>query len=72
MLRTLFNLLYTALLALVCLIPFWLYLGARNLIDPEGFLAEFFVFGVGVWLLGGMQIILVVIGLVAGYFVWRR
>jgi hypothetical protein len=39
-------------------IPVLLYLGARELLNPEGFLAEFFVFGVGVWLLGGIFIFL--------------
>lgn len=72
MLRTFFNLIYTVLIALVCLVPVWLYLGARNVLDPQSFLGEFFVFGVGVWLLGGMQIILALIGLIVGYFVWGR
>jgi len=63
---------YLVLIALVSLIPLWLYLGARNLIDPQGFLAEFFVFGVGIWLLGGMQLVLIVVGLIVGYLVCKR
>lgn len=43
---------------LIGLIPTWMYLGARQLLSPEGFFSEFFVFGVGVWLLGGAQLIL--------------
>lgn len=72
MIKTIKSLIYLLLIAVASLIPFWLYLGARNLINPEGFLAEFFVFGVGVWLLGGMQIVLLIVGFVAGYFVLRR
>ena len=72
MIRTIKNMIYLVLIALVSLIPLWLYLGARNLIDPQGFLAEFFVFGVGIWLLGGMQLVLIVVGLIVGYLVCKR
>ena len=72
MIRTIKNMVYLILIALVSLIPFWLYLGARDLLNPQSFLAEFFVFGVGVWLLGGMQLVMIIVGLVVGYLVYKR
>jgi len=72
MIKTIMNMIYLLLIATISLIPLWLYLGARDLLNPQGFLAEFFVFGVGVWLLGGMQIIMILVGLTIGYFVCKR
>jgi hypothetical protein len=52
-------------------IPGLLYLGARDLLNPEGFFAEFFVFGVGVWLLGGVFLILSLVCIILLFGVWN-
>jgi hypothetical protein len=43
--------------------PTLFFLGARSLLSPEGFLQNFFVFGVGTYFLGVAQI-LAIIGLI--------
>jgi hypothetical protein len=48
----------------ILLFPFWIWLGARALLAPEGFWQNLLVFGIGVWALGGLQI-LCLIGLIA-------
>jgi hypothetical protein len=42
--------------AVVCFIPLWVYLAARWLLAPQGFWQEFFLLGVGMWILGTFQI----------------
>ena len=37
-------------------IPTWIWLLARTLLEPEGFWQEVVVLGLGVWVLGGLQI----------------
>lgn len=44
----------------VALIPTWLYLGARFVFSPNGFFQEVFLFGVGLWFLGGLQFIFLI------------
>jgi len=51
-------------------IPALMFLGARSMLSPEGFLQNFFVFGVGVWLLGGVQIFFLIGWIVALFFIW--
>lgn len=50
-------------LIFVTLIPTWVFLLAKNLLDPQGFWQNFFLLGFGVWLLGGLQIFLGVVWL---------
>ena len=52
---------FLGLIALVlALIPTWLWLFAYKLFSPEGFWQNLVLFGVGVWLLGGLQIFLLI------------
>lgn len=54
----------------IAFIPTGLYLLARYLLAPEGFWQNLLLLGVGAWLLGGLQIMLL-IGLVYWlYLVW--
>ena len=62
--RLCFSLLYAA----TCLIPVWIYLLARHLLAPHGFLQNLIIRGFGVWILGTAQFIgciFLVIGLVS-------
>ncbi len=38
-------------------VPTWIWLLARTLLEPEGFWQEVVVLGLGVWVLGGLQIL---------------
>lgn len=51
-------------------IPVWLFLGMRSMLSPEGFLQNFFVFGLGVWFLGGLQILLAIGWIFALFVIW--
>lgn len=44
----------------VALAPFWLYLLARMAFDPQGFWQNIVLFGIGIWILGGLQIFLLI------------
>ncbi len=54
----------------LCLIPFWLYLVVRWLLEPDGFLAEFLVLGLGVYVLGGIQFFLIILWFVFLLSIW--
>ena len=45
----------------VALIPFWIWLICRALLAPQGFWQNLVVFGLGAWLLGGLQIFLLIV-----------
>ena len=45
MIRTIKNMVYLILIALVSLIPFWLYLGARDLLNPQSFFTRAWLYG---------------------------
>ncbi len=53
----------SALTLLLALTPFWLYLTAQHLLDPQGFWQRLLVVGVGVYFLGGLQIIFLILWL---------
>ncbi len=53
--------LFTLAALALCLIPTWIYLLARLVLDPHGFWQKLVVLGLGVWFLGGLQIILIVL-----------
>lgn len=54
----------------LALIPLWIWLVARWMLNPEGFWQNFVLFGVGVWLLGAVQLGLFVIWLFWLAAVW--
>lgn len=49
----------------LALIPLWIWLAVRWLLAPEGFWQNFVLFGVGLWLLGAIQLSLFVL-----WFFW--
>ncbi len=63
--------LLTVLALMVSSIPLWMYMGGRSLVSPEGFLQEFFVFGIGLWFLGGAQVVLWVFAGIVLLLIWR-
>ncbi len=60
----------TVVIWVIALIPLWVFVGEHDLISPEGFFQEFFVFGIGVWFLGGAQIVLAITGIAVNVVVW--
>lgn len=56
---------------ILALIPTWLFIGGRSLLNPTGFLQEFFVLGVGVWLLGAAQFVLGLVCLIILCTIWN-
>mgnify|MGYP001613068945 FL=1 len=62
---------WSALVSVLALFPLWMYLTARFLLEPKGFWQEFFLFGVGVWLLSSLQIIFLLIALVIIFLIWK-
>ncbi|MES2749680.1 MAG: hypothetical protein V4606_04790 [Patescibacteria group bacterium] len=64
--KTVFSLIVLGLMFL----PLWFFLGARSMLNPEGFLQEFFVLGVGIWLVGAAQLMFFIVGMIVQYFIW--
>ncbi|MFA6043029.1 MAG: hypothetical protein WCV85_01895 [Patescibacteria group bacterium] len=56
--RIIFIIIVTAL----ALIPTWFFLLLRSIANPTGFWQNIVTFGVGIWLLGGLQLIFLVVG----------
>ncbi len=55
------GLVFAAFTLAIALIPLWTYLLVRNSLDPQTFWQKFLVLGVGVYLLGGLQIVFLII-----------
>lgn len=60
------------ILLLIALIPVWLFLGVRYFLEPSGFWQNLVLFGIGVYLLGAIQIILLVGYVAAIYMIWSE
>ncbi|MEY2665440.1 MAG: hypothetical protein RLZZ480_545 [Candidatus Parcubacteria bacterium] len=54
----------------LCGIPTWLYLIARWLLDPQDSISEVLLFGIGLWALGGLQLILLLTWLIIILSIW--
>lgn len=67
-----FDKLFSSFLAtLFCGIPTWIYLLTRWLLNPEGFLAEFLVLGLGLYVLGSIQFFLFLLWLYLLLVIWN-
>lgn len=64
--------LWSLLVLVVALIPTWLYLGIRFLMEPTGFWQEMAVAGCGLVFLGGVQLILLVVAIAAWLAIWTE
>lgn len=62
----------SALIAALSLTPFWIFLLVKNLLDQHGFWQKFLVLGVGVYFLGGLQIICLVGALALLFMLWTE
>jgi hypothetical protein len=64
------KLFWSFIATVLCAIPIWLYMLARWLLDPQGFLAEFLVLGLGVYVLGSIQLFLFIVWLYILLIIW--
>ncbi|HXV26485.1 MAG TPA: hypothetical protein VD862_00425 [Candidatus Paceibacterota bacterium] len=60
------------LVFVVCGIPAWIFLGARALLEPEGFWQNLAVTGLGVWILGGFQFFGIILFIAALVSLWTH
>lgn len=68
--ETLVKLLISFVSVLVAGIPTWVWLLTRTLLEPDGFWQELVVIGLGVWVLGGLQIFFLILLLFWLIAVW--
>jgi hypothetical protein len=59
----------TIVVGALALSPTWIYLGIKNMLDPQGFWQNFVLIGAGFWILGGLQILLIILGVVVIFFI---
>ena len=64
------RLLVTAVAVAIAGIPTWIYLLASSLLSPTGFWQRLVMMGLGLYFLGGVQIILGIILLIVLFKVW--
>ncbi len=53
---------FTLVVIALALIPTWFFLFLRSIANPTGFWQNIVTFGLGIWLLGGLQLIFLVVG----------
>ena len=49
------------LVVMAALMPTWFWLAIKDITNPEGFWQTFVLLGVGMWFLGGFQIVFLII-----------
>ncbi len=66
------KILWSLLVAVIGLIPVWLYLIARMLLTPNGFWQELVLAGISLWVLGSIQVILFIGLLILLFAIWNE
>ena len=51
-------------------IPTYFFLILKSILSPEGFWQKFLVYGVGVWFIGGVQIVLFLVAIILVAKLW--
>jgi len=59
-------------IGLMAFMPTFIFLLIKALLDPTGFWQNLFTFGIGVWLLGGLQIITFFLGVMVSFILWSE
>jgi len=62
---------FSVLGVLICGIPFWIYLSVRYFFSPHGFWQEIFLFGIGIYILGSAQVILLILLAIWLLLIWK-
>jgi hypothetical protein len=68
--KTLRNIFLSLLATGIAGIPTLLYLTANTLLAPEGFWQNLLLAGVGLWFLGGIQLLLIALWVLALVAIW--
>jgi hypothetical protein len=68
--KVILALIATVFIWVLALIPTWIFLGVKSFANPEGFWQNIVLLGVGVWVLGGIQMVFVIGGLAVSFSVW--
>ena len=61
----------TIVLIVLASLPSIGFVMARNAMSPDGFWQNLIVYGIGIWLLGGLQIIFATVGILFIVAVWE-
>ncbi len=70
--NTLGKILWSLVVLVVGLVPVWIYLIVRLLLTPNGFWQELVLVGLGVWVLGSIQVILFIVLLILLFAIWNE
>ncbi len=66
----LFQVGFTIIVGIMAFIPAYFFLFLKSILSPEGFWQKFLVYGLGIWFLGAIQIVLIILALVLIIKVW--
>ena len=66
------SLLVSILVWVVALIPLWIFLSIKTLANPQGFWQNFVLSGLGIYVLGAIQTVLLITGLAVTVIVWLQ
>lgn len=65
-----FNSLATLVVAILTLVPLWAYLGVQYFLYPDEFWQKVFLLTAWLWILGGAQILFLIVGLLVIAVIW--
>lgn len=68
--KVVLGLLVTFVILVLTFIPTWIFLGVRYFASPEGFWQNLAVAGIGLWFLGGAQMVFLICGLALVLSAW--
>ena len=62
---------FSIIVIIIGLIPLWIFLLIQNLLSPEGFWQNIFVYGVGLYFLGAFQFLLLFFLIICILKIWE-
>lgn len=54
----------------IALVPAWFYLAIRTFAEPDGFWQELALGVVAVWVLGSIQFVFLILGVIVAFYIW--
>ena len=68
----LLGILFSLILTVLALTPFWLWYGCYHLLSPDSFLEKLLVIGFGAYFLGAIQFMLLIVLIAALCVFWEK
>jgi len=68
----LFRIWFSITIFIITFIPTWFYLFVKNSLNPQGFWAELVVLGMGIYFLGGIQLLLFTAFIWCLLIIWEK